>query len=163
MVVVSVFFAGVAAATVLIVVTVLAVAAAGATVWVFAAVGDAPGCVLVVPVAADVPAAGVAAATVVAFTEAGLGRVFVAAGFLDAIVPAAVEVATTGPGDVRGTDCAAMAPVPVGADCADAAGVAEPHGSPRCAPVGGCAFFFRKRDVMLETAATVEVAWPAAF
>lgn len=158
------FFAGVAAATVLTVVTVLSVAAADVTAWVLVAVGDAPGRVLVVPVAADVPAAGVAATTGVAFTEVGLGRVVVAVGFFDAMAPAAVAVAATGPGDVAITGCAA---VPVGADCATAAGVADAHGSALCAPEGGCAFLCLKRDVMPETVevavAIVEVAWPAVF
>ena len=123
------FFTEGVATTGFTVVGVLTVATTGVVTGAFAVtVADVPGCALPVPVAATVLVPGVAAATGVAFATLGPGRLDVGAGFFEAIVPAAVAVATAGPGDVAG------------ADCATPAGVADAHGSAVCAPVCGCAF-----------------------
>ena len=66
-------------------------------------------------------------------------RLVAGAGFFDAMEPAEVEVATAGPGDADG------------AECATAALVVDAHGSTVCPAGCAAAFLWWKRDVMLET------------
>lgn len=162
------FFAAVGAAPALTVVTVLGVATGGVvTGWVLATVGEGPGIVLAVPLAAGAPTAGVVAAPGVAFTGVGTGRPAVAAGFFDAMEPPADAVATTGPGVVVADGPPTAPAVRMVAGCVPAAGVADAHGSAPGAAEGCGAFLCLKSDVMLETvdvaAATVDPACPAAF
>ena len=122
------FFAEVVATTGLTVGAVLAVVTAGVATGTFAIPADVPGCAVPAPLATTVfPAVGAAMADVVLATVEP-GRPGVGAGFFEAIAPAAVEVATAGPGDVAD------------AACATPAGAAPAHGSAVCALAGACPF-----------------------